>query len=195
MGATCSFQTCWLIFSGLHSIILQKIELFIATSERSWNILKYNLIHYCLCFENTFLFLSCITRNQTVTVIMLWLAGPTAKRRKLEVDERELRIPLEHGWRRETVINGVSCTGVVKGEVTYYSPCGRRFKQYPDVVRVSIALSYMYIFLFFIKRWKVELSLYINISPCRSVGVVVKLHTFITSQQNCADFVWNFVYY
>ncbi|PNF24017.1 hypothetical protein B7P43_G08615, partial [Cryptotermes secundus] len=61
--------------------------------------------------------------------------GPTAKRRKLEVDERELRIPLEHGWRRETVINGVSCTGVVKGEVTYYSPCGRRFKQYPDVIR------------------------------------------------------------
>jgi hypothetical protein len=76
-----------------------------------------------------------------VILDMFWLPGPAAKRRKLEVDERELRIPLEHGWRRETVINGVSRTGVVKGEVTYFSPCGRRFKQYPDVVRVSIVCT------------------------------------------------------
>ncbi|XP_067003297.2 bromodomain adjacent to zinc finger domain protein 2B isoform X3 [Anabrus simplex] len=61
--------------------------------------------------------------------------GPAAKRRKIEVDERELRIPLEHGWRRETLISGVSRNGIVRGEVTYFSPCGRRFKQYHDVVR------------------------------------------------------------
>ena len=65
----------------------------------------------------------------------------------MEVDERELRIPLEHGWRRETVINGVSRTGVVKGEVTYYSPCGRRFKQYPDVVRVSVTVLARFIYM------------------------------------------------
>jgi hypothetical protein len=106
------------------------------------------------------------------------LAGPTAKRRKLEVDERELRIPLEHGWRRETVINGVSCTGVVKGEVTYYSPCGRRFKQYPDVVRVSIALSRMHISLLFV------VCVHKHLSMQKCGGVVVKLHSFITFQQN-----------
>ena len=54
---------------------------------------------------------------------------------------------MEHGWRRETVINGVSRTGVVKGEVTYYSPCGRRFKQYPDVVRVSVTVLARFIYM------------------------------------------------
>lgn len=54
---------------------------------------------------------------------------------------------MEHGWRRETVINGVSRTGVVKGEVTYYSPCGRRFKQYPDVVRVSVTVHATFIYM------------------------------------------------
>ncbi|GLH00900.1 LOW QUALITY PROTEIN: Homeotic protein female sterile [Gryllus bimaculatus] len=61
--------------------------------------------------------------------------GPATKRRRLEQDEKELRIPLEQGWRRETVISGVSRTGVVRGEVTYFSPDGRRFKQYHEILR------------------------------------------------------------
>jgi len=88
-----------------------------------------------------------IVKKQFITFNTYWFAGPTAKRRKVEVDERELRIPLEHGWHRETVINGVSRTGVVKGEVTYYSPCGRRFKQYPDVVRVSVIVHMRFLYM------------------------------------------------
>lgn len=88
-----------------------------------------------------------IVKKQFIPFNTCWFAGPTAKRRKLEVDERELRIPLEHGWRRETIINGVSRTGVVKGEVTYYSPCGRRFKQYPDVVRVSVIVHMRFLYM------------------------------------------------
>nr|CAD7429548.1 unnamed protein product [Timema monikensis] len=62
-------------------------------------------------------------------------SGPANKKRKLEIDVREIRIPLEHGWRRETLISGVSRMGTIKGEVSYFTPCGRRFRQYPDVLR------------------------------------------------------------
>ncbi len=45
-----------------------------------------------------------------------------------------LRLPLELGWKRETLIRSVSEAGV-RGDVTYTSPSGRRFRQYADVVR------------------------------------------------------------
>ncbi|XP_059224803.1 bromodomain adjacent to zinc finger domain protein 2B isoform X2 [Stomoxys calcitrans] len=34
----------------------------------------------------------------------------------------ELRIPLDLGWKRETVIRGLTKAGQIKGEVTYYAP-------------------------------------------------------------------------
>ncbi|KAK4015486.1 hypothetical protein OUZ56_030463 [Daphnia magna] len=57
-----------------------------------------------------------------------------SKRRRFVSDESALRIPLAHGWKRETLIRAIGKSGV-RGEVTYYSPSGRRFRQYPDVVR------------------------------------------------------------
>lgn len=59
---------------------------------------------------------------------------PSSKKRRLTVDEAALRVPLSLGWKRETLIRSISKSGV-RGDVTYYSPSGRRFKQYPDVVR------------------------------------------------------------
>uniref|UniRef100_UPI00358DF521 bromodomain adjacent to zinc finger domain protein 2B isoform X3 n=1 Tax=Myxine glutinosa TaxID=7769 RepID=UPI00358DF521 len=56
----------------------------------------------------------------------------TAKRRKV-VDERQLQNPLDHGWRRETRIRTVG--GKLQGEVVYYSPCGRKHRQYPEVIK------------------------------------------------------------
>lgn len=34
----------------------------------------------------------------------------------------ELRIPLDLGWKRETVIRGLTKAGQIKGEVVYYAP-------------------------------------------------------------------------
>ena len=60
--------------------------------------------------------------------------GRPSKRRRFVSDESAHRIPLTLGWKRETLIRAIGKSGV-RGEVTYYSPSGRRFRQYPDVVR------------------------------------------------------------
>ncbi|KMR04613.1 bromodomain adjacent to zinc finger domain protein 2b-like protein, partial [Lasius niger] len=60
---------------------------------------------------------------------------PSAKRRKLRPTERDLQMPLERGWKRETVIKGLGKTGVIKGDVSYYSPCGKTFRSSPDLVK------------------------------------------------------------
>ncbi|XP_066432070.1 bromodomain adjacent to zinc finger domain protein 2B isoform X5 [Eleutherodactylus coqui] len=56
----------------------------------------------------------------------------SAKRRRV-TDERELRIPLEYGWQRETRLKNAS--GRMQGEVTYFAPCGKKFRQYPEVMK------------------------------------------------------------
>uniref|UniRef100_H3CVR0 Bromodomain adjacent to zinc finger domain 2B n=1 Tax=Tetraodon nigroviridis TaxID=99883 RepID=H3CVR0_TETNG len=53
-------------------------------------------------------------------------------KRKRVMDEKELMMPLELGWRRETRING---GGRPQGEVAYYAPCGKKLRQYPDVMK------------------------------------------------------------
>ncbi|KAI4830978.1 hypothetical protein KUCAC02_002579 [Chaenocephalus aceratus] len=62
------------------------------------------------------------------------LASPLGLgKRKRVMDEKELMIPLELGWRRETRIKSV--TGRPHGEVAYYAPCGKKIRQYPDVMK------------------------------------------------------------
>ncbi|XP_040827545.1 bromodomain adjacent to zinc finger domain protein 2B isoform X2 [Ochotona curzoniae] len=56
----------------------------------------------------------------------------TSKRRRV-ADERELRIPLEYGWQRETRIRNFG--GRLQGEVAYYAPCGKKLRQYPEVIK------------------------------------------------------------
>ncbi|XP_066468152.1 bromodomain adjacent to zinc finger domain protein 2B isoform X7 [Tiliqua scincoides] len=56
----------------------------------------------------------------------------SSKRRRV-TDERELRIPLEYGWQRETRIRNFG--GRLQGEVAYYAPCGKKLRQYPEVVK------------------------------------------------------------
>ncbi|KAL7641995.1 UNVERIFIED_CONTAM: hypothetical protein RMT77_007869 [Armadillidium vulgare] len=60
--------------------------------------------------------------------------SPPMKKRKMITDERSLRVPLLFGWRRETTMRGITQSGV-RGEVIYYAPCGKPFKQYPDIIR------------------------------------------------------------
>ncbi|XP_068435318.1 bromodomain adjacent to zinc finger domain protein 2B isoform X4 [Clinocottus analis] len=62
------------------------------------------------------------------------LASPLGLgKRKRVMDEKELMIPLELGWRRETRIKSVA--GRSQGEVAYYAPCGKKLRQYPDVMK------------------------------------------------------------
>ncbi|RUS91216.1 hypothetical protein EGW08_001022, partial [Elysia chlorotica] len=56
------------------------------------------------------------------------------KKKAQQIDERELTIPLEHGWNRQTIINGMGRRGIV-GEVLYFAPCGKKLKTIPDVMR------------------------------------------------------------
>ncbi|EAT46809.1 AAEL002037-PA [Aedes aegypti] len=39
-----------------------------------------------------------------------------------QINVKELRVPLEKGWRRETVIRGLTKNGQIKGDVFYYPP-------------------------------------------------------------------------
>ncbi|NXO02193.1 BAZ2B protein, partial [Rhinopomastus cyanomelas] len=55
-----------------------------------------------------------------------------SKRRRV-ADERELRLPLEYGWQRETRIRNFG--GRLQGEVAYFAPCGKKLRQYPEVVK------------------------------------------------------------
>lgn len=57
-----------------------------------------------------------------------------SKRRRVIRDERELRIPLEYGWRRQTKIRALSMCGV-RGDVLYFAPCGKKMRTYPEVQR------------------------------------------------------------
>ena len=52
------------------------------------------------------------------------------------IETDELRLPIKRGWRRETTVREYTKSGV-RGEVCYFGPCGKKFKQYPDIVRVS----------------------------------------------------------
>uniref|UniRef100_A0A8C2GSA1 Bromodomain adjacent to zinc finger domain 2B n=1 Tax=Cyprinus carpio TaxID=7962 RepID=A0A8C2GSA1_CYPCA len=56
----------------------------------------------------------------------------SGKRRRV-TDECALRKPLQYGWQRETRITSIS--GRLRGEVVYYAPCGRKLRQYPDVIK------------------------------------------------------------
>ncbi|KAM9709130.1 bromodomain adjacent to zinc finger domain protein 2B isoform 2-T5 [Menidia menidia] len=62
------------------------------------------------------------------------IAGSGKKRRV--TDERVLQLPLDFGWRRETRIRTVA--GRVQGEVAYIAPCGKKLRQYPDVIKYLV---------------------------------------------------------
>ncbi|XP_014676074.1 PREDICTED: bromodomain adjacent to zinc finger domain protein 2B-like [Priapulus caudatus] len=61
-------------------------------------------------------------------------AAAATKRRRVIRDERELRTPLERGWRRQTKIRALSMCGV-RGDVLYFAPCGKKMRTYPEVQR------------------------------------------------------------
>lgn len=64
------------------------------------------------------------------------MEAEVAVKRQKQYDERALRIPLELGWKRETVIRGLTKNGSIKGDVTYTAPDStNKFKQLSDIVQ------------------------------------------------------------
>lgn len=58
-------------------------------------------------------------------------AGDTPRRRV--ATEEQVQFPLQHGWKREIRVRRLEDR--LKGETWYYSPCGRRMKQFPEVIK------------------------------------------------------------
>ncbi|XP_063919473.1 bromodomain adjacent to zinc finger domain protein 2B-like isoform X4 [Zophobas morio] len=59
-----------------------------------------------------------------------------ATKKQKQYDERALRVPLEKGWKRETVIRGLTKSGGIKGDVTYIAPdSANKFKQMSDITQ------------------------------------------------------------
>ena len=65
------------------------------------------------------------------------------------IETEELRLPLRDGWKREITVREYSKSGI-RGDVLYYAPCGKKFKQYPDIMRVSIFDKTTHILFFFL---------------------------------------------
>ncbi|CAH0551752.1 unnamed protein product [Brassicogethes aeneus] len=64
------------------------------------------------------------------------MEAEVAAKKQKQYDERLLRIPLELGWKRETIIRGITKNGGIKGDVTYAAPdSANKFKQMSDVTQ------------------------------------------------------------
>ena len=77
-----------------------------------------------------------VTLSSVVLPPYVLSSGSPSKKRCVQMDEKELTVPLEHGWNRQTIISGMGRRGIV-GEVLYFAPCGKKMKTIPDVMRVS----------------------------------------------------------
>ncbi|XP_008281875.1 bromodomain adjacent to zinc finger domain protein 2A [Stegastes partitus] len=58
-------------------------------------------------------------------------AGESNRRRVATEDQ--VQFPLQHGWRREIRVKKLE--NRMKGETWYYTPCGRRMKQFPEIIK------------------------------------------------------------
>ncbi|XP_034549339.1 bromodomain adjacent to zinc finger domain protein 2B isoform X3 [Notolabrus celidotus] len=74
-----------------------------------------------------------LSNHTTLSPPFTFSALPGSGKRRRVTDERVLRLPLEFGWQRETRIRTVG--GRLQGEVAYFAPCGKKLRQYPDVMK------------------------------------------------------------
>ncbi|XP_017265046.1 bromodomain adjacent to zinc finger domain protein 2A isoform X2 [Kryptolebias marmoratus] len=58
-------------------------------------------------------------------------AGESNRRRV--ATEEQVQFPLQHGWKREIRVKKIE--NRMKGETWYYTPCGRRMKQFPEIIK------------------------------------------------------------
>ncbi|KAJ4934878.1 hypothetical protein JOQ06_007659 [Pogonophryne albipinna] len=58
-------------------------------------------------------------------------AGESRQRRV--ATEEQVQFPMQHGWKREIRVKKMEDR--MKGETWYYTPCGRRMKQFPEIIK------------------------------------------------------------
>lgn len=59
-----------------------------------------------------------------------------------QINVADLRVPLDKGWRRETIIRGLSKNGLIRGEVIYYAPGSQtKLKHIGQVQAVILTLK------------------------------------------------------
>ncbi|XP_059188916.1 bromodomain adjacent to zinc finger domain protein 2A isoform X2 [Centropristis striata] len=59
-------------------------------------------------------------------------AGESSRQRRVATEE-QVQFPMQHGWKREIRVRKTE--NRMKGETWYYTPCGRRMKQFPEIVK------------------------------------------------------------
>lgn len=59
-------------------------------------------------------------------------AGESNRQRRVATEE-QVQFPMQHGWKREIRVKKME--NRMKGETWYYTPCGRRMKQFPEIVK------------------------------------------------------------
>ncbi|XP_031714189.1 bromodomain adjacent to zinc finger domain protein 2B-like isoform X2 [Anarrhichthys ocellatus] len=74
-----------------------------------------------------------LSNHSTISPSFTFAPQPGSGKRRRVTDEGVLRLPLEFGWQRETRIRTVA--GRLQGEVAYFAPCGKKLRQYPDVMK------------------------------------------------------------
>lgn len=78
-------------------------------------------------------------------------------------------------WRRETRIKSVA--GRPQGEVAYYAPCGKKLRQYPDVMKVSESLRCSFVSSIIQKQMFVGKLM--SGSVCNEIGVFFRTARFM----------------
>lgn len=75
--------------------------------------------------------------NQTDSEAETDANGVSNPKKRRMYNERELRLPLEQGWKRETIIRGLTKNGGIKGDVCYTPPDSSiKLKQVSDIAQV-----------------------------------------------------------
>ncbi|KAF1390255.1 hypothetical protein PFLUV_G00056170 [Perca fluviatilis] len=59
-------------------------------------------------------------------------AGESNRQRRVATEE-QVQVPMQHGWKREIRVKKME--NRMKGETWYYTPCGRRMKQFPEIIK------------------------------------------------------------
>ncbi|XP_033098027.1 bromodomain adjacent to zinc finger domain protein 2B-like isoform X3 [Anneissia japonica] len=104
---------------------------------------------------------------------MYYDPGPIPQKRLRVTDVDAVSQPLQYGFRRQTIIRQLGPEDQVKGEVIYYGPCGKKLRNYPEVLRylkrrqiTSVGREH------FSFSAKVKVGEYLNPRPDGGMGIV-----------------------
>lgn len=86
-------------------------------------------------------------------------SGMSESESEEQVNIFDLRVPMQHGWQRETIIHGLTKNGQIKGDV-YYIPPGSSTKLKAMVQIQEVSVEFTFFIKIFIKEKKIQLKKY-----------------------------------